>query len=406
MKKATLSALLCAFASNLFAISFFSGETGIAATSVNKKVHSFDPSLEFKGFFAGHFAITNSLSVRTELALKTSDLYEEGITNEADSVFKIKEFSAHYIKSFAGATHTFTAFRGDYEPIGSQQFIKRQLGVEGYASAITENFLGANGANAYTPHGIGGSYALSLKTLPVSTGISVSKNKDVDGEPELNADWRLAIAFRNLKADFLLGAGAPIYTEKDGEDVFLLIDTLYIHSGLDMLIGNRYSPLSLYTLGGFSYMPIKKQSDKDDNLPDSIKPENIFLIVEPRLSIDKVKIYLSVYNIPSDNLADLLFIEENLGACLRIFSDSLYTANREFTFGLSGNIGLEGKFFDDLKSFKTEEFKDALKVKAGPFAEIEANKGLLKLALEVNATKIIDEEEEAFKLHVGYKKEL
>lgn len=401
MKK-VFAALVLSFSSNLFAANFFSGEAGLCASFVNKSAHKFDPALFFNGFFAGQFSLTNSLSFRTDLSLRTSDVFTNGLTKDAESVFRINEISAEYIKSFAGATHALTFFKGSSESVGTQHFIRRRLGTENYSSFLTENYLGLNAPNAYDIHGNGGSYSLTLKSIPVSAGLCVSKNSDVPGEAELNADFRLACAFRYLTMDFIAGAGAPIYTKNDaGEDVFLLIDTLYIHSGLDMLIGNSHTPLALYVLGGFDYLPVKKNDKTAD-----LKPKDIFMLVEPRISIGKAKIHLSAYNIPAAKLTNFIFIEESLGANIRIFSDCLYTKNYDYSAGLNASAGLTGKYFDDLKSLESEDIKDNLSVTVSPFTEIQANKGILRIMLQANVIKLKDEKPDAVKLHIGYKKEL
>ena len=401
MKK-VFAALVLSFSSSIFAANFFSGDAGICASFINKGTNKFDPALYFSGFFAGQFSLTNALSFRTDLSLRTSDLFVNGLTKDAESVFRINELSAEYIKSFAGATHALTVFKGSSESVGTQHFIRRRLGAERYSSFLTENYLGLNAPNAYDIHGNGGSYSLTLKSLPVSAGLCVSKNTDVPGEAELNGDFRLACAFRYLTMDFLIGSGAPIYTQNDaGEDVFLLIDTLYLHSGVDMLIGNSHTPLALYILGGFNYLPVKKNDKTTD-----LKPKDIFVLAEPRISVGKVKIHLSAYNIPDEKLANFLFIEENIGANIRIFSDSLYTKNHDFSAGLSANAGLTGKYIDDLKSLESDDIKDNLGVTVSPFAEIQANKGLLRIMLQANAIKLKDEKPDAVKLHIGYKKEL
>ena len=403
MKK-LIPLVFLAISPSLFADTFFSGNTGLSANFINKRPRSFKPALVFTGFLSGQFALTKALSVRGEFSLQTSDLYDNGITNEADSTFQINELSASYVKSFAYATHTLSFFKGHFEPIGSQQFIQRRLGVADYSSPLTERYYGNNAANAYDLHGTGGSYSFSLKILPVSSGIVISRDNETDDEPEINGDWRLAFAFRYLTADFLLGIGAPIYTknEKTGEEVFLLIDTAYLHSGIDLLLGSRYSFVSLYALGGFDHMTIRSSKKTKSKL----KAKDTYLLVEPRFSVGNVKVYFTGYNIPQSRLGTFMFIDDTIGANIRIFNDGLSTEKRNFTLGLNGSVGLDGKFLDDIAEIKFDEIEDILNVKITPFAEIEANKGKLKIALQVNAAKIKNEKPNAIKLNIGYKKEL
>ena len=115
---------------------------------------------------------------------------------------------------------------------------------------------------------------------------------------------------------------------------------------------------------------------------------------------------MSAYNIPAAKLTNFIFIEESLGANIRIFSDCLYTKNHDYSAGLNASAGLTGKYFDDLKSLESEDIKDNLSVTVSPFTEIQANKGILRIMLQANVIKLKDEKPDAVKLHIGYKKEL
>lgn len=402
-KKFLLVLFATAIFSRLSADSYFSGETGISTNFVNKRVYGFKPAININGFFSGQLEITNSLSVRTSFSTDIADLSEHGITKEADSKFQINELSATYTKPFAYANHSLTIFRGHFEPIGSQQFIQRHLGVKNYASPLTEQYLGNNDSAAYDLYGIGGCYSVTPKFLPLSAGLAISRNNETDDEPEVNADLRLAVSLRYLTADFLIGLGAPIYTKNDaGQKIFLLIDTAYLHSGLDMLIGSRYSFASLYTLAGFEYYTIR--SAKQPKI--KLEGENTFLLIEPRFKVGKVGLYISGFNIPESKLDKFFFIDNTLGANARLFYSSTTEKNQNFSVGVNGTVGLRGKYIDDMSLSDEEKLEDILDVKISPFTEFEALNGTLKIMIQVNAMRIQNEEPGAVKFNIGYKKEL
>ncbi|MBB5225794.1 hypothetical protein DYE50_07870 [Treponema ruminis] len=408
MKK-ILRAIIFLLAPSLFAGTFFSGETGLASSFVNKKSFALDPALVFSGFLGGQLAISKSFSVQGEFSIQTGDLYENGVTKEADAIFRLNELSGTFTQSFMGATHTLTLFKGCNESIGSQKFIIRRLGVEKYSSLLTESYLGQNGLSAYEVFGTGGSYSLTLRNLPASFGLVVSKNyeneeKNDDDAAQLNADLRFAMAGKFLTIDMLAGLGAPLYTKNSSnEDVVLLIDTLYLHSGADILIGNKYSTSSLFLQFAFDYFPVRKS----DNSRDFDLNETHF-IFEPRFKFGDARLNISIYNIPSKKIASAesvgksFLIEDTFGLDMQMYAETMYKKHRNYTAGLHCMVGFEGKHFKD---FGDSDFMDKMNVKFCPFTEIEADGGKVNVLLTANMNKFADSKPGAFKLHIGYKKE-
>ena len=401
MKK-VLPLIFMATSPLLFATSFFSGETGTMATFMNKGEGTFDPAIFLDGYFAGQITVSNAFSVRGEFSLRTPDMYSNGFTKRAeDSVFQINELSATLTKSFAGATHTLSAFAGHLETPGSQQYIMRHLGTERFSSLLTETYLGQVGAMTYPLHGYGGAYSATLKRIPLSAGITISRNpENFEDEPQMNGDFHLAGAFRYLTFDFVGGVGAPLSTiDANGDKVFLLIDTLYYHMGLDVLLGNKASPFSIFAQYGFEYLPVKS--------PDTAKsliPSEIYLLVEPRFDFGGLKMHLTAYSLPKESVVkNLFFIEDTLGASMTVFSDSLFTPARNYTAGFNIMVSFEDKYFNDLED---KDFTDNMNIKFSPFTEIDVSGGKLKMVLQVGAMKLSNSKANAVKLNIGYKKEL
>ncbi|MBQ8012918.1 MAG: hypothetical protein IJ257_00780 [Treponema sp.] len=399
MKK-ILALVFFTVTSRLFSAAFFSGETGAAAQFVNKDSRGFEPAVFIDGFFTGQFNLSNMLSVRSEFSLRTPDMYDNGFTKDAAATFRINELSATLTRSFLGATHSLSFFLGHFEAPGSQQYIKRHLGVRNYSSHILENYLGQNGSLIYPLTGIGGSYSLTFKAHPVSTGLTISKdNSNFEDNPQINIDWHFATVSKLLTMDFLAGIGAPLYTKNSNdEDVYLLIDTLYFHMGLDLLFGNLYSVFSLYNRLGFEYMPIKSTSKSK-----TLEISDIYLFVEPRFNFGSLKIHISAYSIPEARLEKLMFIDDTLGVDISIFSDDKSIGKRNYCIGCDLGMSFEGKFFNSLED---KDLMEKSNVKVMPFAEFQAGGGKLKTALQIGITKVVDNRADAVKLHFGYKKDL
>ena len=398
-KKIALSILLAATVSSLFASTLFSGETGIQANFSNSKISKFDPALNFDVFFAGQFSLSNALSVRGELSLETSDTYKSGPFTDTDSVFRIDEVSTSYVKAFGGFTHTLSMFLGYFETIGSQQFIKRQLGVQDFSSPVTVSYLGLNGGSVYSVFGFGGAYALKFNDLPISTGFVISRNNEnEDDVAQLNIDWRFASSFRYFTIDLLAGIGAPLYTrDQKNNKIVLLIDTLYFHTGFDMLIGNRYSS-SLFMQCGFEYLPIKSSSKSKE-----IEARDIYLLLEPRIVIKDLRLYLTAFSIPEEKIEKMSFIDDTLGINFAFFTNGLYTRNRDYSAGINWTVSFEGKNFKDITD---TDLIDVMNIKVAPYVDISTMGGKLTLMFQANVTKFTGNDGDAMKLNIGYKKEL
>lgn len=401
MKK-FLPFLFLFISAGLFSQVFFSGESGFSTDFVSSKVNDYYPEFYFQGYLAGQLNISREFCLRSELSLQSQDFFQNRLTKEVDSTFRFNELSASYVKSFLGATHTLSFFGGYSESIGSQLFIKRRLGMVDYSSGLTKNYLGLNSGMVYQVYGMGGSYSITFRQLPLSLGLEVSHNpENYSNTQQLNADFRMAFSNRYFTIDSLAGVGAPLYTKNDaGEDVFLLIDTLYYHCGFDVLVGNQYNILSLYGQYGFEYLPIRSGNDTK-----KLSPEDIYILFEPRLNFNIIKIHISGWNMPVDTVKKMKHIKDTLGANICIFSDKLYTDKRNFTLGMNVYGGLtERNFsnaFDDMDSFT-----DDLNIDIAPYTEIECFKGLLYIGGRAGLMKLKNKKADALTLSIGYKKEL
>ena len=86
----------------------------------------------------------------------------------------------------------------------------------------------------------------------------------------LNGDLRYACAFEYVTADFSLGFGGPLKETYKANDVFVVINTLYLHTGLTMLIGNSYTQ-SVFLQAGLSNAEYSKKTKDFYHQMESIK---------------------------------------------------------------------------------------------------------------------------------------
>ena len=241
-------------------------------------------------------------------------------------------------------------------------------------------------------------------------------------ERQLNFDWRFATTCPWLTIDFATGFGTPLSKKYGDKDVLLLVDTVYLHTGLEVLLGNRYRQ-SLFLQAGFEQVPIKS-NDEENKLKDS----EMYLLVEPRFTAKKCRIHLSFFNFPDSLLKGsdydlipnrkLIFIEDNLGLNLNIFSDTLPIKNKNITFGLHTTLSFPGKYLFDLKIKNLDDVKSLLgtedddssndyNVKIAPYLTIPVMGGTLHCMFQANITDIKDDGwEQAVKLNLGYKAQL
>ena len=275
-----------------------------------------------------------------------------------------------------------------------------------FAGARVENYLGQNGITAYELFGTGGSYSVTLKNHPVCLGLVISRNNEnTEDVSQLNCDLRFATSNKYISLDFLSGLGAPLYTKNGDEDVVLLIDTIYLHTGFDFLLGNKYSTSALYLQGGFEYLPVKK-TDK----AKEFKTKDIFFLVEPRFKFGGARLFITVFNIPDGKvntsgiipLYKSLLIEDPFGINFAMFAETMYKKHRNYSAGMHLMASFEGKHFTD---YSDNDFSDCLNLKFCPFTEFEADGGKVCVIFQANAMKFADSKPGAFTLHIGYKKD-
>ncbi len=398
IKKILVIAAFFACAQSGFCASF-SGNAGLRGDFYSAAESDyFDPLITLTGFFEGHFNIKKDLFLRTEMSIHTADIIETKMTEETDATFCVDELSLTYVKQFLGISQFFSIFKGDFESLGTNKFLAQQFGCGSITSFLTESSARNTCASPYSIYGLGVSYVARLNPSPVALGAYIYKNNENDAdEKQINIDFRLAAALKNVAFDFIAGIGAPVKNKNGDEDVILLIDELYLHTGLDFLLGNKYST-SLFVQSGFNSFGLKKG---DSN--SSFSTEDFYLLFEPRFCLANSQIHLSLFNFPEEQEAMLEFIEGNLGANLNIFTDQLFIKNVDVTFGFNTSFSYADRYLSDLKDIK-DFYSSGYIVKVCPYLSVPVMSGNLKLMLQTKLSEVNEGGwQQNFKLNLGYK---
>lgn len=398
---------------------FFNGYTGAKGDfysdpSTADTKDGFDPLLEIQAYFAGQLNISKKLLVRSEFSIQSQDIFKSGLFNDTVAKFCINELSSTYVKPFLGNTQYISAFFGTFEPIGSDVFLQRQFGMKPITSLLTESWLGLRGSYIYPFYGAGASYILHLDSWPIAAGVYLYKNhaENEDDDDQINIDWRFATTTKYLTIDFAAGIGAPLSKKYNNDDVILLIDTLYLHTGLEVLVGNRYGQ-SLFLQAGFEQLAVRSKKEEEN----TIKDNEIYLLFEPRFATKNCNVHVSLFNFPSRLLESsedwpnkkLIFIEDSLGLNLAIFTDNFFIKNRNASFGVHTTLSFEDKYLYDLKITSKEDVEaltDDFNVKVSPFLTLPVMSGTLHLMLQATITEMKSGWEHAVKCNIGYKAQL
>lgn len=390
--------------SSLYASPFFSGFAGIKDDiTSDSDSSSYDPEMTAQAFFACQLDFTKNLLVRTELSVQTEDILASGLFKDTDAVFCIDELSMTYRKQIFNTSQYFSIFLGTYEPIGSDVFLQRQFGIKPISSRITENWLGLNGSVVYPFYGIGGSYIIHFDAAPIASGLYLYENKENDDDDsELNIDFRIASVTPYCTVDFAAGLGAPLQTKDGDTDVILLINTLYLHTGINMLIGNIYTS-SLFIQGGFANLPIRASESEN-----KLESKDVYLIVEPRIVTREFQAHLTMFSFPQETADKMLFIDDTFGFNLNLFTDNLYIKNTNITFGFNTTLSFPDKNFLDLKDKLALFDDDGYDVRVSPYISFPVMSGTIHLMLQATLTDFTrnDSWTSGLKFNIGYKAQI
>ena len=397
-------ALSAVLAHRVSAAGFFSGYTGIKADlGFADASGAFDMQLKLHSFFAGQFNLTKNLIARAEFSLRTDDIIDTAVFNKTRADFKVDELSLIYRRQFYGGTNFFSAFAGTYEPIGSDLFLRRQFGIESISSKITESWLGLSGSIVCPLFGIGVSDTVCFSEAPVTAGGYLYVNREnPDNNFVLNADARFTCAYQYFILDATAGVNSPMKTKNGaGQDVILLVDSLYAHAGITMLVGNNYTPLGLFIQAGVYDLPIRRGSDTF-----SFDISSIYLLAEFRMRLSQYQAMFAAFSLPSDTVSELLFIRDTLGFNFTLCNASVYLGAQQFEFGIHNTLSFKDKTYIDMPNF-IGLFSALPTIAVSPYAAAKIGRGEYRSMVQIRISDLIkNSPAAAFECSFGYKMQL
>lgn len=358
---------LCALflTSTLFALDmpFFSGYAGFLGNFTNEAdSKDFNPELEVESFFSAQLDFNGKFIARGEFYIDSENLLDDNIfkdITDPNASFKIEELSATLKTSTLRSSHYFSLFLGNYEPIGSDIFLRRQFGIHPMTSPITESWHGLTGASVYPFYGAGFSYVYHPET-PWAFALYLYKNQQTaeDGSNinVINTDLRLSTVRTNFIVDFAGGLAFPLDNSDDsGTQVVLIVREVQFHAGFNMLLGNR-TKASAFFQGGFNKFVLSSSNGSSN----SISFSDLYFLFEPRFNFRNFMLNITAFNLPRNSADDMLYLsrmatkEETvknlLGLNLSVITDHLYLGNTNYTFGIHTTFSFTNSDLEALKS--------------------------------------------------------
>lgn len=384
--------------SGLFAATSFSGYAGGKLNySANPEVEEFDPELKLQAFFAGQFNFSQNVWSHLEFSFNTGDFLAQSIFHETESLFQIDELSLIFRANMYSSANYFSIFMGTYDPIGSDVFLQRYFNIKPINSKITESYLGLAGSILYPHFGVGIADVIKLYNKPVAFGGYIYLNHEDKDYYVLNTDLRFASVLSYFTCDFACGLGIPLADKYKGEDVFIMVDQVYWHAGTTILIGNNFTS-SLFIQAGIYNASFKAKEDSA-----IVSPDDIYLLVEPRLLISNAHMNISIFSLPKKTVEKLLTIDGTLGADVNIYADTSLGSSNSLTYGCHTCVSLVDKSFMDLKDIKYITTDD-LNITVTPYITSQFLSGELHIQASVRLMDFVREKvAHAFSLDLGYR---
>ena len=339
-------ALLAALAPAYAAPSFSGAIGGTAGFDLDIPLTggSADFDVPLAGFAAVQANLAEWCVARAEIAVDASNFDFDDIFGSAQASIKLNELSVVLIRRAVTVSSFFSAFLGSYEQVGSDAFLMRHFGIEPISSRLTKSPTNLTGVPILRTRGAGLSYIVNFDKAPVATGAYFYLGKNAAKDWTLNLDARVAYAANLFTVDFLAGISSPLQDSYNNQDVVLMIDTICLHGGLNMLAGSKFTHSLLLQVG------LKDVVVKGNGAGSKITDELNFL-VEPRINFNKFRMNISFFAYDPQSVKETTYLPNEFGAALSFFKDDIETKNGFMTLGIHAIGALGGKsameFFTD-----------------------------------------------------------
>ena len=395
-RKSILFAVIFALTVGLHAQAAFSGYSGGKLNyAANPESADYDPDLSLQAFFQGQFNFNSNMWGHLEFSIDTEDFLGKELFHKTGASFKIDELSLIFKSQTDASANYFSVFMGTYDPIGSDIFLQRYFGIQPIASKITESWLGLAGSVLYPHFGIGIADVKRFMNSPVALGGYAYINHEDNLYYVFNGDLRFACVYRYFSLDVAGGIGVPMSNSNKGQEVIAYIEKLYWHAGTTMLIGNNYTQ-SLFIQAGLFNVPFTKRNGTQ------VSPQDLYLLVEPRLLLDIAHVNLTVFSLPQETVDQLMFVDDSLGVNLNIYGDTFSAGANRFTLGTNFSYSITGKTFMDLAK-PLELIKSDFNVTMTPYMSTNFLSGELHTQFSIKFMKFSTKKwYDAFTVDVGY----
>ncbi|MCR5607214.1 MAG: hypothetical protein K6F69_10430, partial [Treponema sp.] len=341
-------------------------------------------------FFAFQLDMSDFFSIRTDITLKTANIFEDSIGKDIDSTLIINELSAFY----HNGNNFLSVFAGTFEPFGSDIFLQRHFGINKISSYITENFSSLNNPYIYKYEDIGASYTYKTKSL--ATSIYIYKYSDTveetvendDGTEEteetkrniLNTDLRFTGVFNYFTFDTSFGLYVPFENAADEEDdAIFAIKEIGFHGGLEFLLGSPET-ISIFTQAGLtniSYSPSDGFGIADDA---------IYLLFEPRFYDSNCTVAFTLYGLNDKVIENSIFLTDAVGFSTSIVKSNIITKSAAIDLGTVFAGSIPGIYLKTIGDFS--DYSSYSNFIFTTFSHIKTKSGIFTIAANIVPTAI------------------
>ena len=435
MKKSLFAALACLLCLSSAQALDFSGYAGILG-DYNGSVGNtgYDNNLTLQGFLAAQIDFNGKFIFRGEFKIETADLFDSENNplkpRAKNTIFQVGELSVTWHFSSAAVSHFLSGFIGKFEPIGSDVFLQRHLGLQPISSRLMENWGGLVGTSIFNDYGLGLSYTAHLhKSLVWGAYLyAFDSASEMFSINSLNTELRIAGNFPGVIFDasanlaFTFTTGAKLY-EADPvkyeyvKNNLLIVQSVLFKIGANLLLGDRYGVSTLIQLG-LSNVSLGADSGSTPVFGLNTMGKFLYAFIEPRFNFGETQVAIAVFNLPNDNLRGLLYLKgfnlSSSGSIEGLLGLNLCIANTTLRIG-STNITLGGHLTACYEKNITGLISDIstnpadiignIGLYVTPFASIPLLGGEFKTAISFNPLAFIPSSTAytAFDAFVGFK---
>ena len=354
-------------------------------------------------FFQSQTGITDNLWLHADFSMETSNIANATLFNKTPAFFQFDELSLTYKSRLDKFTNYIGVYMGAFDVAGSDIFLRRQFGLKNISSKLTDDWLGNNGKLLYPHFGAGLSETIQFPgNQAAALYLYINKETtDFSDFMVLNGDLRYAYASEYITADCSLGFGGPLKETYKANDVFVVIDTLYLHTGLTLLIGNNYTQ-SVFLQAGLANAEYSKKTKKI-----AVTNKNLYFLLEPRFKTDLMNIHISFFSLTPRACENMFFVDDTFGFAVNVFDDRTESRNNGLKWGVNTIFSFENCSLVDIKTpgYISKAQKN---LTVNHYGGIRVFGGELNAGLRVNLMYLFQKEHsfyEGIKFNVGYRAE-